>query len=325
MGFSNRVMTENQMFPGCEPANAPLPPPAKSSPRILVVDDDGDIRRLNTEALLRSGYAVDAAPDGAAAWQALNHDHYDLMITDNNMPKLTGVELLEKIRAARMALPVIIASGTFFPPDATASPWQQPDATLLKPYTIAELLGMVGKILGETPDATTAPAAPASRKQQQSQAAPTVGPASRPPRSAHRILVADEDNDLRQMYAEALAGRGYEVDAVADGVAGWSALQANQYNLLITEHDLPKLSGVALVRKMRAAHMALPVVMAAERLPTNELVQNTTLQLAATLAKPFTIDVLLDMVNQIISAAAQAGGVHRPPARLVLADRRGGK
>ena len=80
--------------------------------------------------------------------------------------------------------------------------------------------------------------------------------------------MVDEDSDLRRLYAEALAGLGYRVDAAADGAAGWEALQANRYNLLITEHEMPNLTGIELVKMLRAARMALPVVMAAGRLPT---------------------------------------------------------
>ena len=63
--------------------------------RILVVEDDAQIRRLNTEVLMESGFQVDAAEDGVAAWQALNTSRYDLMITDNNMPIVTGLELIK--------------------------------------------------------------------------------------------------------------------------------------------------------------------------------------------------------------------------------------
>ena len=72
-----------------------------------MVEDDVFIRRLNAELLLRSGYEVDTAADGVAAWQSLNTDSYDLLITDNNMPKVSGVELLKQLHGARMALPVI--------------------------------------------------------------------------------------------------------------------------------------------------------------------------------------------------------------------------
>jgi len=123
-----------------------------SSPalRILVVDDDISICRFNTEALSRSGYGVDVAADGAAAWQALETDNYDLLITDNNMPKISGVELLKRLRAARMALPVIMVSGTIPTEELNRHPGLQLEATLLKPYTMEELIGTVESVLQAT-------------------------------------------------------------------------------------------------------------------------------------------------------------------------------
>jgi two-component system alkaline phosphatase synthesis response regulator PhoP len=127
-----------------------LQPQTNLSPRILVVDDDVSMRTINTKALLRSGYQVDAAEDGSAAWQALNAEFYDLMITDNKMPKVSGIELLKKLRASRMSLPVIMATGTLPTEEFTRYPWLQPDATLLKPYTIVELVGVVKEVLRAT-------------------------------------------------------------------------------------------------------------------------------------------------------------------------------
>jgi len=118
-----------------------------STTRILVVEDDRDVRQLNTEVLSRSGYEVDAAEDGAAAWQALNTDSYDLLITDHNMPKLTGVELLQKLRAARLALPAILVSGAMPMEELNRHPELQIEAKLLKPFTADELLGTVKEVL----------------------------------------------------------------------------------------------------------------------------------------------------------------------------------
>ena len=131
----------------------------------------------------------------------------------------------------------------------------------------------------------------------------------------HRILVVDDDSDLRLLYADVLALPGYHVDAAEDGAAGWEALQANRYNLLITDYNLPKLTGVELVRKLRAAHMAVPVVMAAGRLPTHELARIPSLQLAATLVKPFAVDALLDTVKNVLRATVSA----RSPREILLA------
>jgi two-component system response regulator MprA len=121
--------------------------------RILVVEDDSAIRQINTEALTYSGYQVDAAEDGAAAWAALQQINYDLLVTDNHMPKVTGVELLQKILAANMTIPVIMATGEIPTEEFTCHPWLQPNITLLKPYRFDELLAAVKEVLRVTSDA----------------------------------------------------------------------------------------------------------------------------------------------------------------------------
>jgi len=113
--------------------------------RILVVEDDDDIRSFNAEALTGCGYHVEAAVDGAKGWEALNASRYDLLITDNNMPKLTGIELIKKLNDAHMAVPVILASGMPHPEESEL----RLAATLPKPFTLEELLGTVKKVLGE--------------------------------------------------------------------------------------------------------------------------------------------------------------------------------
>jgi two-component system, chemotaxis family, chemotaxis protein CheY len=115
--------------------------------RILVVEDDADVRQVNTEVLRYSGYHVDTAEDGAAAWGMVQLNNYDLLITDNHMPKVTGVELLQKIHNAHIILPVIMATGTLPQKELLHHPGLQIEATLLKPYTFGDLLGTVKNIL----------------------------------------------------------------------------------------------------------------------------------------------------------------------------------
>jgi DNA-binding response OmpR family regulator len=145
------------------------------------------------------------------------------------------------------------------------------------------------------------------KNQKTSQAeAPIGAPHQGPARSAPRILVVDEDSDLRQLYTEALAGQGYCVDAANDGAAAWEALKTNRYHLMITEHAIPNLTGIELVKMLRAARMAVPVVMAAGRLPIHELARNPSLQLAATLSKPFAVAALVDTVKNVLRATDTA-------------------
>ncbi len=121
----------------------------KSSPRqrILVVEDDAAIRRLNTEVLTYSGYLVDAAEDGAVAWDALQDQNYDLLVTDNTMPRLTGLELIERLQLALIHLPVIMATASAPDQQFTRYKLLPPPKVLLKPYTFHELLAAVKGVL----------------------------------------------------------------------------------------------------------------------------------------------------------------------------------
>jgi acetyltransferase-like isoleucine patch superfamily enzyme/CheY-like chemotaxis protein len=121
--------------------------PAKSRQRILVVEDNREQRQTNAMVLAYTGYTVDMAEDGAAAWEAVQTGRYDLLITDNKMPKLTGIELLQNLRSAGMKLPVIMATGILPTQEVARNPWLEPVALLAKPYATGQLLETVKKVL----------------------------------------------------------------------------------------------------------------------------------------------------------------------------------
>src|SRR5450631_677627 len=76
---------------GCaaiDPSGPPIPVRLR---RILVVDDDEVILNLISTVLAEAGFDVDAAPDGQEAWEALASQKYDLLVTDNEMPRLAGL------------------------------------------------------------------------------------------------------------------------------------------------------------------------------------------------------------------------------------------
>ncbi len=118
--------------------------------RILLVDDDRDVRTLNAEVLIRAGYHVDTAENGISGWNALQTNRYDALITDNTMPGVTGLDLIKKLRSEDMTLSVILASGTVPAEELNRCPWLQVDALLPKPYTIVDLLRTVNRVLRPT-------------------------------------------------------------------------------------------------------------------------------------------------------------------------------
>lgn len=138
------------MSPAGELANASLQCESNPPHRILVVDHDPYVCHLSAEVLIRHGYEVNAAEDGAVAWEELQTNNYNLLIADQKIPKVSGVELLKMIHATRMALPVIMATKTLPTRKFTLLPWLQPATMLRKPYTFERLLGMVKNVLYAT-------------------------------------------------------------------------------------------------------------------------------------------------------------------------------
>ena len=111
--------------------------------RILVVDDDADIRNLVAAMLRRSGYEVTCAADGEAAWTELSGGNFDLLITDHEMPRLSGLELVQRVRAAALALPIIMLSGNLPVAEREFAQSFSPAAAMRKPFLPGQLLAKV--------------------------------------------------------------------------------------------------------------------------------------------------------------------------------------
>jgi DNA-binding response OmpR family regulator len=122
----------------------------------------------------------------------------------------------------------------------------------------------------------------------------------------HDILVAEDDHDMRRLVTEVLTHSAYNVDAAHDGAAAWENLQLKSYHLLITDFDMPGMSGIELVRKARVARMTLPVIMVSGTMRENEIKQNSSLRISATLFKPFGVEHLLKTVKEVLDAAISA-------------------
>lgn len=116
--------------------------------RILVVEDDPAIRGLDVKLLRRAGFSsVDSAVDGMEGWEALVSRPYDLLITDLNMPRMSGAELIRRVRCAGMNLPIILATGAALEEEMVQEAWFATVSLLAKPFVSAELLGKVREVL----------------------------------------------------------------------------------------------------------------------------------------------------------------------------------
>ncbi|HET6547920.1 MAG TPA: response regulator [Solirubrobacter sp.] len=94
------------------PAAPGEPAPADEPPHVLVVDDAITTRTMERGLLEAAGYRVDVAVDGRDAWEALQREDFDLVVSDVDMPRMNGFELTTRIRGdARLAdVPVVLVS-----------------------------------------------------------------------------------------------------------------------------------------------------------------------------------------------------------------------
>jgi CheY-like chemotaxis protein len=106
--------------------------------QILVVDDEPMVLDAVRMALIFYGYAVETASSGAEALENLPGVSFDLVITDFNMPGMTGAVLAKEIKKRHPVLPIILLTG--YPPPVRPS---DVDMVLLKPYSTAGLRSAV--------------------------------------------------------------------------------------------------------------------------------------------------------------------------------------
>ena len=117
------------------------------SPKILVVDDEKSVRDITRAFLTLNGYEVTTAENGKEALDELLNNHYDVVITDMQMPLMGGMELLEKISQMTSNIITILLTGNTGTPSAVSG---KPFAHLSKPFSHNQLIHLVQKGLQTT-------------------------------------------------------------------------------------------------------------------------------------------------------------------------------
>ena len=115
--------------------------------RILLVEDDRPLGEGIRTALKPEGYTVDWLQDGASALHALSHESFDLAILDLGLPRLDGLEVLKRLRAAANAVPVLVLTARDATTDRIAGLDAGADDYLVKPFDVDELKARLRALL----------------------------------------------------------------------------------------------------------------------------------------------------------------------------------
>jgi CheY-like chemotaxis protein len=129
-------------------SQSPAPAP-DSQPHILVVDDDPLVTQLIVDTLTWEGYRLDSAPNGVAALEKIQHQRYDLILSDLHMPKLNGVGLYLALtqQLDRLSERLIFLTGSAGSSELHRFLKETGLPVLRKPFTLVELQQLVRQVL----------------------------------------------------------------------------------------------------------------------------------------------------------------------------------
>lgn len=125
--------------------------PANPNMRILVVDDFSTMRRIIKNILRQLGFSnVIEADDGTTAWETLNKDRVDFVISDWNMPNMTGIDLLRKVRASEQFahIPFLMVTAEAQQENIIEAVQAKVSNYIVKPFTADTMKQKIDKIFG---------------------------------------------------------------------------------------------------------------------------------------------------------------------------------
>lgn len=115
--------------------------------RILIVEDDHELRQLFQKVLIQNGYSVKGVENGKAALAALEKEYADLIISDIMMPVMDGYELVRALREANLQIPILMITAKDAFDDMRMGFLSGTDDYMVKPVNVNEMVLRVGALL----------------------------------------------------------------------------------------------------------------------------------------------------------------------------------
>jgi CheY-like chemotaxis protein len=243
--------------------------------RILVVDDDPQLRSLLVDTLQTIGYEATGVADGVEAISSLREQPADLVISDISMPRMDGIQLATRLRHDFPDVGILLITGVAT--DETEKRAHREnlcDGYLAKPFRIDRIESMIESLLARSPE-------PKSTA------------------TGRRVLVVDDDPHFLDALVETVAMLGYEAKGANDCESALQALKDGQYAMVLADVSMPEMNGFDLLKTLKRLHPELPVViMTGHNLsePATAMIKESA---DAYLTKPFRQDAVKAVLSRI--------------------------
>ncbi|MBW2107038.1 MAG: PAS domain S-box protein [Deltaproteobacteria bacterium] len=247
--------------------------------RILFVDDEQALVDIGKRTLGRLGYDVVARTSSIEALKLFEArpDRFDLVITDENMPNMTGTQLAGKLMSIRPDIPIILCTGYSQSISEQSAKAMGINGFVMKPMVSHDIAKIVRHVLDQQ-----------KTKHSQAQA---------------RILIVDDDGHFRSMLRQTLERAGYDPVEARDGEEGIGLFREHPFDLVITDIIMPGKEGLETIMELRKDYPDAKIIAMSGG---GRLTSDDHLALAkasgaqAVLAKPFSKNQLLKVVGNLL-------------------------
>jgi CheY-like chemotaxis protein len=249
--------------------------------RILYVDDEKALVDFSQQMLERCGYTVSPFTSSLEALDVFRFRprEFDLVITDLTMPGLTGLDLAVEIRKVRPDIPVLLTTGFSEAITREKAAKAGIREILTKPATVKDLGNAVQRALSSE----------------------DANQGRRKPRS--RILVVDDDDQVRQMLCQTLEMDGYDVEGARNGKEAMKGLGLRPVDLVVTDLFMPEKDGMETIMELRkiSPKTRIIAISGGWRTGPNEYL-HVAMRLGAgrALSKPIEREVLLQAIRELL-------------------------
>jgi len=266
---------------------------ARGKLRVLLVDDSELIHKHTVPLLTAAGYDVTEGWDGEQGLAMIRESKPDLLLTDVEMPKMDGYTLCRTVKTDEQLadIPVVICSSLGEAADLERGFDAGADDYLVKPVVAEELVSRLHALL-----------------------------ATRMVSARERVLVVDDSAAIRHLVADCLRRQGFKVETAVDGQDGLEKAVAAPPDLVLTDYDMPRMTGFQFVHALRrdSSTRDIPIVMLTARESKRDQAQMRAAGLTSYLVKPFGTDKCIAIVERVLAESRLAR--YKEASRLYISE-----
>ena len=242
---------------------------------VAVVEDDADLRESYAEYLEAQGFTVVQAENGVEALEQIRSWRPTSLVLDLLMPRLGGLETLRRAKAFDPSIRVVVVTGAKDPAFRRRALALGASIVLEKPVALDTLLAALNEASPSDPAMVLAP---------------VMG-------QPGRVLIVDDEADVRGLLQDFLSQKGYHVTSVADGATALLQLSNQSPDLVLLDVDMPRLSGIETLAAIQTRAPHVKVIMISGKASLETAKKALAYGALDYISKPFDLDHLNDVVS----------------------------